>query len=216
MYSTLSELRAAGRADLKGRWLEAAMLTFVYVLISAILGATAGGLLDKVLLGSSFLITVLLLPMEWGKTMTFLSNSRNEDDDPFNVGHLLDGYRGAQYRRIFTTYLLMYLYIILWTSLLIVPGVIKAISYSMVPYILRDNPELQNNAAIEKSMQMMQGHKLRFFYLTLTFFGWIILGILTLGIGLLWVGPYMDATFVRFYEELKGEEALGGAEQQND
>ena len=207
MYSTLSELRAAGRADLDGHWGEAVMLTFVYVIICSLLGASAGGALNLILPGCSLIVTVLLLPMNWGMCLTFLSNSRKIDHDPFDIGHLFDGYKNGQFKRIFTTYLLMYIYIVLWTLLLIVPGIIKAISYAMTPYILRDNPELQNNEAIEKSMRMMQGHKARYFFLCLTFIGWILLGILTLGIGLFWVEPYINATTVRFYEELKDQEA---------
>jgi uncharacterized membrane protein len=73
----------------------------------------------------------------------------------------------------------------------------------MTSYILKDYPELKNNEAIELSMAMMKGHKFDYFYLTLTFIGWILLSILTLGIGLLWLSPYISTTSACFYQYVK-------------
>lgn len=73
----------------------------------------------------------------------------------------------------------------------------------MTPYILKDNPEMKNNAAIEESMRMMDGHKLELFLLDLSFIGWALLSLLTCGIGFLWLTPYMNMARVNFYEDLK-------------
>lgn len=75
----------------------------------------------------------------------------------------------------------------------------------MTVYVLKDEPELKYNAAIEKSMAMMRGHKFDLFYLQLTFIGWALLCILTLGIGFLWLGPYMASSSAHFYQEVKAE-----------
>ena len=75
----------------------------------------------------------------------------------------------------------------------------------MTPFILRDNPEMKNNEAIELSMKMMNGHKVDLFWLYLTFIGWGILCVLTLGIGYFWLAPYVQASMVQFYEEVKAE-----------
>lgn len=133
----------------------------------------------------------------------FLRVARKED---LAFGHLFDGYKG-NWQRIFTTTALQYIYIFLWALLLVIPGIIKGFSYAMTPYILKDNPELSNNAAIEKSMAMMNGHKMELFILELTFIGWILLGIITFGIGLLLVEPYMMTAIAHFYEDLKEEQA---------
>ncbi len=77
----------------------------------------------------------------------------------------------------------------------------------MTPYLLEDNPELKYNAAIEQSMRMMDGKKMQLFLLDLSFIGWCLLSILTLGIGLLWVQPYMLGARAAFYEDLKAEYA---------
>ena len=117
---------------------------------------------------------------------------------------LFDGYK--DYGRILGTVLLVQIYTFLWSLLLIVPGIIKACSYAMTPFILRDHPELSFNAAIEKSMAMMEGNKMKYFLLCLSFIGWGILCVLTLGIGTLFLSPYMNTSFAAFYNDLKAQQ----------
>ncbi|MDE5561360.1 MAG: DUF975 family protein [Bacteroidaceae bacterium] len=198
-----SEIRSLACTDLKGRWLEAAMLTFVYMLIAACFSSVIGGVLDLVIhKGVGSIVSILLLPMGWGYAMTFVFNRRG-DSNAFGLGHLIDGYK--DFERIFMTLLLQLVYTFLWTLLLVVPGIIKRLSYAMTSYILLDNPELKGNAAIERSMAMMCGHKMQLFWLYLTFIGWAILCIFSFGIGYFWLCPYMQASMVRFYEQVKGE-----------
>lgn len=96
------------------------------------------------------------------------------------------------------------LYTFLWTLLLIIPGIIKSYSYAMTPFILADHPELTANQAITRSKEIMDGHKWELFVLELTFIGWEFLSILTLGIGMLWVIPYINASRAVFYREIAG------------
>ena len=100
---------------------------------------------------------------------------------------------------------LMMLYICLWSLLLIIPGLIKAYSYAMTPYILEEHPELSANEAIDRSRAMMKGHKFDLFWLHLSFIGWMILGFVSLGIGYFWLAPYMQTAQAAFYEDLKAE-----------
>lgn len=100
-------------------------------------------------------------------------------------------------------YLLMYILVILWSFLLIIPGIIKAFSYAMTPYILEDRPELSASDAIHLSRTMMRGHKFDLFYLYLSFIGWALLCLVTCGIGFLWLTPYMQTTTAAFYQEVK-------------
>ena len=101
--------------------------------------------------------------------------------------------------------LLMGVYVFLWTLLLIVPGVVKALSYAMTPFILNDKPELSANETIELSMEMMEGRKMDLFLLYLGFLGWALLCILTLCIGFLWLEPYVYAATAAFYEDVKAD-----------
>lgn len=102
----------------------------------------------------------------------------------------------------FKVLFLMALYVFLWSLLFIVPGIIKAFSYSQALNILADNPGMPANEAIARSEAMMRGHKTQYLSLILSFIGWIILGIFTFGILYLWLIPYMLTSSATFYCEL--------------
>lgn len=97
------------------------------------------------------------------------------------------------------------IYIFLWTLLLIIPGLIKSYSYALTPYILVEHPEMSANEAIEESMRLMDGHKFDLFYLQLSFIGWAILSILSLGLGIFWLIPYQMTAQAAFYRDIKNE-----------
>ena len=105
---------------------------------------------------------------------------------------------------------LMGLFIALWTLLFIIPGIIKMFSYAMTPFILEENPELSANEAIDRSRAMMKGHKFDLFWLFLSFIGWAILCVFTLGIGTLWLTPYMQTSVAAFYEDVKADYEVNG------
>ena len=104
--------------------------------------------------------------------------------------------------------LLQGIYILLWSFLFLIPGIIAALSYSMTKYILAEHPELTANEAIARSKEMMDGNKWRFFCLQFSFIGWDILAMLTFGIGNLWLVPYKEAAYAAFYREVSGTEAM--------
>ena len=143
---------------------------------------------------------ILALPLTWGYQTLFLGAVRGGE---VTAKDMFEGYNKELFSRVLTTTLLYYVYVFLWSLLLLIPGCIKSYSYAMTPYILKDNPEMKNNAAIEESMRMMDGHKLELFLLDLSFIGWAILSILTCCIGFLWLVPYMNMARVNFYEDLK-------------
>lgn len=105
----------------------------------------------------------------------------------------------------FKTYILMVVYIFLWTLLLYIPGIIKGFAYSQTMYIMAENPDMGANEAITRSREMMDGHKMEYFLLGLSFLGWIILGMFTFGLLYIWLMPYMQATMTNYYKYLKGE-----------
>ena len=102
----------------------------------------------------------------------------------------------------FLQHFLRSLYVILWSLLLVIPGIVKSYSYAMTPFIMAENPDMTANEAITASRELMDGHKGELFVLELTFFGWILLNILTLGIGSLALNPYMNAARAAFYKDL--------------
>ena len=200
---TLSNYRKRALASLEHGWGTFVCATLVYLVISSICQSfTRIDEESASLAGLSLVMTILLLPLIWGFYTMYLDHIRGEK---VGLGNLFQGYSKEWFSKSLLTLLLMYVYILLWTLLLIIPGIIKALSYAMTPYVLKDNPNMKNNEAIEESMRLMSGHKAELFLLGLSFIGWALLSLLTLGIGFLWLIPYMQTAFAYFYEDLKKE-----------
>lgn len=186
---------------LENKWGNFVLITFVFGLISGITQVLLGNEVGPAILNLIGLVLfILALPLTWGYQTLFLGAVRGGEA---TAKDLFEGYNKELFSRVLTTTLLYYVYVFLWSMLLFIPGYIKSYSYAMTPYILKDNPEMKNNAAIEESMRMMDGHKLELFLLDLSFIGWAILSILTCCIGFLWLVPYMNMARVNFYEDLK-------------
>ena len=100
------------------------------------------------------------------------------------------------------------LFTLLWLLLLIVPGIIAGISYSQTFFIIAEDKSIGAREAIDKSKRMMDGYKLKYFYLCLGFIGLALLCILTLGIGFFWLMPYTYVTCARFYDDIKEQTEL--------
>ena len=158
--------------------------------------------------GLMFLLMVfVMLPFGVGVANTFLRLLRNGDGDL--VRNAVDIAKKGYWHKVWGM-LLMEIFIVLWSLLLVIPGIIKAFSYAMTPYILEENPELSANEAIDRSRAMMRGHKFDLFWLYLSFIGWYILAILSLGIGFLWLQPYFYTSVAALYEEVKAEYEQNG------
>lgn len=84
-------------------------------------------------------------------------------------------------------------------------AMVKGYLYSLSYYVLRDNENMSNKEVVEESARLMMGNRWRFFWLPITFIGWVILSAFTLYIGMLWVMPYMMVSFVCFYEDVAGK-----------
>ncbi|MFC3772339.1 DUF975 family protein [Paenibacillus sp. GCM10012303] len=187
---TSSELRAAGRRSLTGYWWNAVGLTLIYSLILGLVGSIPGiGWIGVLLLGG---------PLTFAMYVFFLRLYRGER--PL-IGSLFDGF--SRYAPTMALYLLMYVLIILWSLLLVVPGIIAALRYSQAYFIMQDDATIGPQDAIERSKEMMYGHKWRLFVLYVSFIGWALLSAITFGIGSLWLVPYMLASQAAFYEDLK-------------
>ena len=189
MLKQNSELRAEARVALTDKWVMGAVTTLVF-------GAVSGAASYIPVVGT----ILVALPMMYGYSIVMLSVMRGGE---MNIGGLFDGFNDCG--RIVGTKLLQAIYTFLWTPLLVIPGIIKNYSYAMTDFILKDQPELANNAAIEKSMAMMDGNKMKLFLLDLSFIGWAILCLFTFGIGFLFLQPYVQSAHAAFYEDLKAQ-----------
>ena len=212
-----SAIRARARENLRGHWGVSIAAGFVASIFGALI-TNSGNVLDVVqqfsesmpprfaavlAMAASVLSTVSLAQfilrgvVQLGYTKFLLLQHDGED---YAVADLFSQF--SRFTVGFLQHFLRALFVILWGLLLIIPGIIKNFSYAMTPFILTDHPELTAKEAIRRSMELMDGHKMDLFLLELSFIGWDILNIFTLGIGSFWLNPYKNAAIAAFYREL--------------
>ncbi len=187
---TRVELKNEAKEQIKGK----IGILFLIFLIIAIIGV-----------GSSFVpivgwfATIIIMPaFNISLCMIFLNLAKKED---ISVGDVFKGFNITG--KAVWLYIITNFFVFLWSLLLIIPGIIKAFSYSMASFILADNPELTAREALEESKRIMEGHKFDLFVLQLSFFWWYLLGAITFGIAYVYVVPYFEATMTNFYNEIK-------------
>lgn len=147
---------------------------------------------------ASLLAFIIGGPINFGMSVYFLKLARYEE------AVFKDLFSGFNYfLKTFVLNLLIIMFTFLWFLLLIIPGIIAILKYSMAYYIMNDNPEISPLEAIRQSKEMMDGNKERLFMLWVSFIGWFLLGIFTFGIGFLYVMPYYNAAKANFYEDIK-------------
>jgi uncharacterized membrane protein len=179
------ELKTLARESLKDNWGIAIGAMLLYMLVTYILGATGiGSFFLGFIVAGYYAVNLNLIRTKTAKIEDLFSGCKN-------------------FVTNFVAYLLMQVFIALWSLLFFIPGIVKSYSYAMTMYILNDHPEMSASEAITESRKMMNGHKAELFVLHLSFLGWIILSSFTFGILLLYVMPYMQATSAAFYEKLK-------------
>lgn len=194
------DYRQAAWKALAGNWGTMVVIYLLFGLISAVCGIIP-------VVGT---VAVLLIsgPLAIGFYGAALKVIRGEKPE---VANLFDGFQN--FVNAFLLQLVNSIFIALWSLLFVIPGIVKALSYSMSYFILVDNPEMSQSDARRASMVMMEGNKWRLFCLELSFIGWMILCALTGGILTLWVQPYMYTAIAAFYEDLKARQAPAVVQQ---
>ena len=193
-------LRNQAYEALRGKWTPAVVTSLVFCILLgvAVSLSRVNALLYLIAyLGGASIVAIGMLYACWD---LFTKGTLPE------AGALFAPFK--QYARTVGAVLLVFVYTLLWTLLLVIPGIIKAYSYSMTFYILRENPEMTAGDAITASQKMMDGHKMDLFLLSLSFIGWAILASITFGIGYLWLIPYIYTAYAAFYETLKKESSV--------
>ena len=193
MNTTNLVLMKMARESLKDKWGIAIATFLIYALIIGIVQGSAETY--------PFVNLILLLisgPLSLGITKFTINISRNQEE---RIEQLFEGF--SNFGTSTGAYLLTVLFTLLWTLLLIIPGIIAALSYSMTFYIIADDDSIGAMDAIDKSKKMMYGHKWKYFRLLLRIVGLSLLCILTLGIGFLWLLPYAQVSTAKFYEDIK-------------
>ncbi|PZL74251.1 molybdenum ABC transporter substrate-binding protein [Enterococcus plantarum] len=227
---TRAELKSEAKGVLRGRWKDSVLMCLVPTLVSIAIvlllfflliipiitfaqnnpdfmsgnanydGNSGGG-------GGSFLGGIIGAIFSAGISWTFLDLYRGKRQDIRPFSDAFRGFAGPVVLGVICLYVITTVFISLWTLLLIVPGIIKGYSYSQTYFVYYDafeetgvRPGFLNS--ITRSRKIMNGYKGQLFLLDLSFIGWHILAILTLGIGYLWLTPYITATKAAFYDNL--------------
>ena len=228
-----ADYRALALDALRGRWKTAVLAG----LIASLLGANIVSSSDRVIsnmsqnangdtpgfaglfsTGSGGVLAVLVICiLAWAVFTVIVSGAARLGYARFNL-NLADGRDAAlsdlasQKHRLWDGFCMNFLqglYVALWSLLLFIPGVVKAYSYAMTPYIMAEHPGLTANEAITESRRIMDGNKWRLFCLDLSFLGWIILCGLTLGILSIWIMPYIQQTDIGYFQAIKQMSGVG-------
>jgi uncharacterized membrane protein len=176
-------LMRQAREALEGKWGLAIGACLIYILITSAVPAVN---------------IIISGPMAVGMAGFSLKYSRRQQPELSDIFNGMNNFWNG-----LLAYLLVLIFVVLWSLLLIIPGIIAAISYSQTFFILSENPSMDPMAAIDKSKALMYGYKWKYFCLGLRFFGWALLCVLTLGIGFLWLIPWTQVTMAGFYDDLK-------------
>ena len=189
-----AELKANAKAQIKGKIGVLFLITLIIGLISgaasAVLSLIPGGsLVASIIITPAFTLSVYRV------YVNLFKGAAPQVKDAF-CG--FDDFWAA-----FKVTFLVGLFTFLWSLLFVIPGIIKAISYSMSFYILAENKGKPALECINESKAMTEGHKMELFVLGLSFIGWALLCGITFGIAYIWVGPYMQATMTNAYFSLK-------------
>ena len=195
--TTNSELRRQSREQLGGKifatnWLLMVVVGLIIAAVSAItrnplfLGGIAGFVIAGAIRYGTARITVNLA--KGGEKVEFRD--------------LITGFTDG-FGKIFLLGFMSDLFVLLWSLLFIIPGIVKSYSYAMAPYIMQDDPTKSWKQCITESREMMNGHKAQLFWLDFSFIGWTIVGMLCCGLGIWFVNPYMNQAHANFYLAVK-------------
>ncbi len=208
----ISEIKKQALGALKGNWGLAVLATFVFFLIYMVVpliieiplsgGFTAWINADELTIGAdifNIIFSIILIPFSIAFYWFFLSLVRSEAPKISQLFAIYSDWKTSL--KLIGVSIVVSIFVILWSLLLIIPGIIKSLSYSQTFFLLRDHPEFSITEAITESKQIMKGYKWKYFLLNLSFIGWGILSLFTLGIGLLWLIPYVSTSLAAFYDK---------------
>lgn len=209
---TFYEYRAQAREALQNRWGEAAIVSLI-ILVAAMVISIPSFMAEWA--GSiTTVLSVLILPLQYAYYISLLERTRGGEEEltRFTLQYAIN-HAYANTRFLVAGLLVMLISMVLAIFTLGIGAIIVNYMYSMVPYLLHDYPELTPREAMKISREMMSGQKWNLFVLDLTFIGWILLSILTAGIGMIFVEPYMSTTRAAYYEDLKSEKLVEETEE---
>lgn len=192
-----AELKAAARVQISGK------IGILFVISLIVFGITfVAELFGAFIPGVSLAVSVIVTPA-FVLSMAKIYLNVTDGIRP-TAGDAFIGFE--DFWAAFKVTFLVGIYTFLWSLLFVIPGIVKAYSYSMSLYILAENKGKSARECIRESMAMTEGYKMDLFVLDLSFIGWALVTAITFGLAGIWVGPYMQATKVNAYRFLKAKQ----------
>jgi uncharacterized membrane protein len=172
------------------------MVLVVTLIVTALPAASSIAVIGFLILG----------PLLVGQAI-YLIDMIDNNTDGSKIELIIEGFKRSFVNSMLAS-ILVGIFTFLWSLLFIIPGIIKFFAYAMTPYIIAENPNIDAMAAIDKSQEMMKGHKMELFMLHLSFIGWYLLAALTFGVGMIFLLPYVKTAEANFYIELRGKKTV--------
>ena len=208
------EFRRRAREVLNGKYGRALIAMLIYTIVSSLISLISVNT-DSVFLSMAYSIlniifsVIIVMPMGVGVCRYFLNQTIGVNGVE-SYSDLLFAIREDLTNTVKITFV-QSIRIFFWSLLFVIPGIIKSYEYAMIPFILAENPHIDINRAFDITKAMMNGNKMRYFLLNLSFFGWLLLGACLAGVGVVFVMPYIQASVTQFYLEVKERAMLSGA-----
>lgn len=221
---SISTLKKEAKVSLKGYWGTGVAVTFIVFLINVFLPLIfeiplSGGFTNWVMQDTdqtpvasliSLLISIILIPLGIGVMWFYLNLARGGLPKLEEIFFVYKDWKVSL--KLIWVSIVQGIFVFLWSLLLLIPGIIKGLAYSQVFFLLKDHPEYSVLEAITESRKRMVGYKWKYFLLNLSFIGWGILCIISLGIGFLWLIPYYSTTLAEFYDDIIADKEDEGKE----
>lgn len=195
-----AEIKQSAKEMLAGNY-----FTMIFIMITIVAICAVCGMIPVI----GFLVSAIIVaPLGIGNIKAYLNLAKGKEVE---VGDIFEHF-DITFRAVWLN-ILISVFTALWSLLFFIPGLVKSLSYSAAPYILAVNPDITASEALARSMRLMNGHKMEFFILQLSFFGWHFLTTITFGLACFYVIPYLNATITNFYlkiglEEIANEEII--------
>lgn len=190
----IGDYKRSALDKLEGNWGQEALIIFIYFIFAFI-----SSLLFKDSLMLQ-LISLLLVPMALGINYHYLMIA---DGKEHGKEDLFRYYKTTDIFGLLLLNIVVGILTMLWAFLLIIPGIIMSIAYSLALFIKMENPEIGIMDAINTSKTWMKGNKGKYFLLELSFIGWFLLIVVGFGIPMFWVMPYYMLTLTEFYIDIR-------------
>ena len=193
-----NQIMKEAQESLKGKWgisIAACLIAGVITIMITILG----GYLINENWGGNLLSLFVTPPIGVGLALFFLNL---HDGNKLEINTIFNPFKDVWLNSVLA-YFMMIVIIIIGSILFIIPGIIASLMFSQVFYIIAEDNKIDPYNALVKSKKMMDGNKWKLFKIILRILLLAIVCILTLGIGFIWLAPYQNAVYAKFYNLLK-------------